>query len=97
MSSGTAKMEVVAVDSWDKFDSDNGEQELDSYAVLNLKATQNIGKNIEITAGVDNVFDKTYAVNNTYKDLTLLVDGSGDVMLINEPGRYYYINGMYKF
>jgi len=97
MSSGTAKLEVVAADSWDKFDSDNGEQELDSYAVLNLKVTQNMTKNIEVTAGVDNLLDKTYAVNNTYKDLILLTDGAGDVMLINEPGRYYYINGTYKF
>jgi len=54
-------------------------------------------KNIEVTAGVDNLLDKTYAVNNTYKDLILLTDGAGDVMLINEPGRYYYINGTYKF
>jgi len=37
MSTGTAKLEVVAADSWDKYDSDNGEQALDSYAVLNLK------------------------------------------------------------
>ncbi len=97
MSTGTAKMEVVAADSWDKFDSDNGEQALDSYAVLNLKVKHNLTKNIEVTAGLDNVFDKTYAVNNTYKDLTLLVDGTGEVMLINEPGRYYYLNGAYKF
>jgi iron complex outermembrane recepter protein len=97
MNSGTAKIEVVAADSWDKYDSDNGEQELDSYAVLNLKLSHNITKNIEITTGIDNLLDKTYAVNNTYKDLTLLIDGTGDVMLMNEPGRYYYINGAYKF
>ncbi|MFK5894725.1 MAG: TonB-dependent receptor [Pseudomonadota bacterium] len=97
MSSGTAKMEVVAADSWDKFDSDNGEQALDSYAVLNLKVTHNITKGFEITAGLDNVFNKTFAVSNTYKDLLLLTDGTGEVMLINEPGRYYYINGAYKF
>lgn len=97
MSSGTARIEMIGADSWDKFDSDNGEQALDSYAVVNLKVTHDITKNIEVTAGLDNIFDKTYAVNNTYKDLTLLIDGAGDVMLMNEPGRYYYINGTYKF
>lgn len=97
MSNGTAKMEVVAADTWDNYDADNGEQEIDSYAILNLKARHNLSKHFELTAGVDNVFDKTYAANNTYKDLILLTDGNGEVMKINEPGRYYYINAAYKF
>jgi len=94
---GTAKMEVVAADTWDNYDEDNGEQKIDSYAILNLKVTHGLNKNWEVTAGLDNVFDKTYAVNNTYKDLILLSDGNGEVMKINEPGRYYYINASYKF
>ena len=97
MSNGTAKMEVIAADTWDNYDADNGEQEIDSYAILNLKARQNLSKHFELTVGVDNVFDKTYAINNTYKDLILLTDGNGEVMKINEPGRYYYINAAYKF
>ncbi len=50
-----------------------------------------------MTLGIDNVFDKTYAVNNTYEDLILLGDTSGDVMKMNEPGRYYYLNAAFKF
>jgi iron complex outermembrane recepter protein len=95
--SGTAKIEVVAADTWDNYDEDNGEQEIDSYAVMNLKARHDLSKHFEITVGLDNIFDKTYAVNNTYKDLILLFDGTGEVMKINEPGRYYYINASYKF
>jgi len=39
------------------------------------------------------VFDKTYAVSNTYKDLILLPTiGNNEVMLLNEPGRYVYAN-----
>ena len=94
---GTIKFEVVATDTWDNFDSDNGEQLINGYEVLNIKAIHHINRNLEITLGVDNVFDETYAVNNTYKDLTLLADGSGDVMLLNEPGRYFYVNASYKF
>lgn len=99
MPNSSARAELVAADDWDEFDGDNGEQKLDSYAVLNLKVKQELTKSFEITAGVDNVFDKTYTVSNTYKDLTLLsaTDGTGDIMLLNEPGRYYYLNGTYKF
>jgi iron complex outermembrane receptor protein len=42
------------------------------------------------------VFDTKYAVSNTYKDLTLIA-GGGDVMLMNEPGRYFYANVKYSF
>ncbi len=99
MPNSSARAEVVAADGWDDFDGDNGEQELDSYAIMNLKVKHELNKSFEITAGVDNVFDETYAVSNTYEDLTLLssTDGSGDIMLLNEPGRYYYLNGTYRF
>lgn len=96
-SSGTAKVEVIAADTWDNYDADNGEQEIDSYAIMNLKVRQDLSRHFELTGGIDNVFDKTYAVNNTYKDLILLSDGTGEVMKMNEPGRYYYINAAYKF
>lgn len=97
MPNSSAKIEVVAADTWDNYDADNGEQEIDSYAIMNLKARHGLTKNFEVTIGLDNVFDETYAVNNTYKDLILLSDGSGEVMKLNEPGRYYYVNAAYKF
>ncbi len=93
----TARLELVAADSWDEFDAENGEQALDSYVVVNMKIKHDVTHDFELTAGIDNIFDETYAVSNTYKDLTLLVDGSGTVMLMNEPGRYFYVNGTYKF
>ena len=91
-----AMAEFVAADAWDKFDADNGEQAVSGYGVMNLKVTHNVTNDFEITAGIDNVFDKTFAVSNTYNDLTLLSSG-GVVMLLNEPGRYYYVNAAYKF
>lgn len=92
----SARVELVAADKWSDFDGDNGEQELDAYSVVNLKVTHALNRNIELTGGVDNLFDKTYAVSNTYRDLTLLSAG-GVVMLMNEPGRYLYLNAAYKF
>ncbi|MCG6938401.1 MAG: TonB-dependent receptor [Gammaproteobacteria bacterium] len=93
----TASIELVAADAWKHFDSDNGEQAISGYGVVNVRLKHNVTRAFELTAGIDNILDKTYAVTNTYKDLALLADGSGDVMLINEPGRYLYVNGTYKF
>ncbi len=92
-----ASIELVAVDAWDNYDADNGEQALPGYGVINIKLTHHLSKQFELTAGIDNLLDRTYAASNTYKDLTLLADGSGDVMLMNEPGQYAYINAAYKF
>lgn len=93
----STEAEVIASDSWSDFDAENGEQELDSYAVLNLKASKTLFDSLNITVGVDNVFDKSYAISNTYKDLILLATPSNNVMLLNEPGRYIYTNLRYKF
>ncbi len=95
--SGTARVEFIGTDIWDNYDADNGEQKLSGWGVMNMKVTHNLTRNFEVTGGIDNVFDKTYAINNTYKDLNLLTSGGGEVMLLNEPGRYYYINAALKF
>ncbi len=94
---GNVRLEYVAADKWSNFDADNGEQSIDAYQVINLKAQHLVNKNIELTLGVENLTDETYATTNTYKDLKLLADGSGNVMLMNEPGRYIYLNAAYKF
>ena len=93
-----AKAELVGANRWSQFDDDNGEQELAAWAVLNLKVEHHATNNLSFIAGIDNLFNSTYAVSNTYKDLTLLsVDPNGDVMLLNEPGRYVYANVSYAF
>ncbi len=92
----TATVEFVAADRWRNYDSDNGEQELAAWSVVNLKVDHKLPYGFGITVGVDNVLNNTYAVSNTYSDLTLLTGGD-EVMLMNEPGRYYYVNASYKF
>ena len=91
-----ATVAFVGADTWKNYDADNGEQEIASWGIMNLSIEHYLPYGFAITAGVDNVFDKTYARSNTYKDLTLL-SGGGDVMLMNEPGRYYYANARYSF
>lgn len=94
----TATVEFVGADTWKNYDADNGEQELASWGIMNLKVDHKFPYGFGLAAGVDNVFDKTYAVSNTYKDLTLLMDTVGDnIMLMNEPGRYFYVNASYEF
>ena len=88
--------EVVAVDSWDDFDSSAKEQELGGYALFNLKYTNQLHKNIGLTLGVDNVFDKVYNSTNTYQDITYATVNSERV-LFNDPGRYGYVNLKYSF
>lgn len=95
LESSTAKIELVARDRWDRIDSDNGEQELAGYTVVNLKWDSEVTNALNVTLGMDNVFDKTYAVSNTQKDLTLV--GGDKTMLLNEPGRYLYMNAKYQF
>jgi len=90
-------MEMQASDRWDTFDEDNGEQELAGWAVMNMKVKHALDKHAEFTIGVNNVFDNTYAVNNTYADLILVTGGNEEVMLMNEPGRYFYTNLTFKF
>ncbi|MCK9453856.1 MAG: TonB-dependent receptor [Sulfurimonas sp.] len=98
INSSMATVEVQASDKWSDIDEDNGEQVLKAWAILNAKLKHALNKNTEITIGVNNLFNQTYAVNNTYKDLTLIVAGNtSDVMLMNEPGRYIYTNLTFKF
>lgn len=93
-----ATLEFVAANKWSEIDDENGEQEIDAWSVVNLKIDHQFPYGFGLTVGVDNVLDETYAVSNTYKDLTLLsVDPDAEVMLMNEPGRYYYVNASYKF
>jgi len=92
------RAEFIASAAWTKVDWENGEQELPGYGIVNLKATKTFAGSFEVTVGVDNLLDKTYAVSNTYKDLILLTTGGVDnIMLMNEPGRYVYTNLRYKF
>ena len=98
-----AKLDIIAASDWDTYDSDNGEQKMDGYMVLNAKVSKEFDGGIKVTLGVDNILDETYSTTNTYKDLTLITTSTAtdsavdNVMLLNEPGRYVYLDVSYKF
>lgn len=89
--------DIVATKGWSSIDVENGEQPIDGYIAVNLKATKSFSKGFELSVGVDNLFDTTYQTSNTYKDLTLLSIDGEDPMLLNEPGRYIYTQLKYQF
>ena len=93
-----ATAELQASDKWNNIDAENGEQELDAWSILNLKVKHAISRNFDFTLGINNLFNETYAVSNTYADLILITGGgTSDILLMNEPGRYVYTNLDFKF
>ena len=92
-----ATLELKASQRWSRYDSDNGEQEIAGWAIVNMKIKQQINKKFDFSIGVNNALNKTYATSNTYADLTLLGTSTGEKMLLNEPGRYIYTNLDFKF
>ncbi len=92
-----ATIAVEASDAWSRYDSDNGEQAIAGWSVLNMKIKHAINKKFTLTLGANNLFDVTYAKSNTYTDLTLLTAGGGNKILLNEPGRYIYTNLDFTF
>ncbi|WP_457748682.1 TonB-dependent receptor domain-containing protein [Sulfurimonas sp.] len=93
-----ATLETRMRKRWTQIDSDNGEQVLAGWAILNAKVKHAVNKKFDFTLGMNNILNKTYAVSNTYADLVLITaGGTSDIMLLNEPGRYFYTNLDFKF
>lgn len=67
----SSKIELIVADNWSDFDEENGEQAISGYAIANIKWNRDLTNGFDVTLGMDNVFDHTYAVSNTYQDLTL--------------------------
>lgn len=96
MNNSLATLEVAVSDKWDRVDTENGEQELDAWSIVNAKVKHAVNKKFDFTLGVNNLFNEAYAQSNTYADLTLVTAGTYN-MLLNEPGRYIYTNLDFKF
>lgn len=80
-------------------DSNNGEKDISGYGILNLKYGHDFQNGFSLNAGINNLFDRTYAVNNGYigNELITGITGSTDPLVINEPGRNFYTTLSYKF
>lgn len=85
------EIETVAQATQDKVDSDLGETKTSGWAIVNLKAGGEY-KNLRLTAGVENLFDKFY-----YEHLSYLRDPFSTGTKVPEPGRSFYLNVSYRF
>ncbi len=91
------KLELEARDSWKDYDSDNGEQYISSWAIINMEIKHKFNRYISFLGGIENILDKTYQRSNTYVDLTLISTGGTKYTLLNEKGRYIYASFDFKY
>ncbi|MDP3119902.1 MAG: TonB-dependent receptor [Sulfuricurvum sp.] len=77
-------------------DSDNGEKEIPGYSVFNLKYGHDFQNGFSLMTGINNFFDKTYALSNSYIGRNVLT-GTTDAPIMNEMGRNFYATLSYKF
>ncbi len=79
-------------------DSNNGEKDISGYAILNLKYGHDFQNGFSLNTGVNNFFNRTYAVNNSYIGNELITSlSTTDPLVLNEPGRNIYATVSYKF
>ncbi|MFA6609121.1 MAG: TonB-dependent receptor [Candidatus Paceibacterota bacterium] len=80
-------------------DSDNGEKDISGYSIINLKYGHDFQNGFSLNTGINNFFNRTYAVNNGYigNELITGIVASTDPLVLNEPGRSFYTTLSYKF
>lgn len=78
-------------------DADNGEKEIGGYGIFNLKYGAELGSGFSLSTGINNFFNRTYAVNNGYIGNELITGNGVDPLVLNEPGRNVYATVSYKF
>jgi len=100
-----ATLEWVHSDEYIHYDADAGERSINSWGIVNFRAGKEIGKNkgffsflegAYLNIGVNNIFNKHYAVANSYEyDPTN--PGGANVRIVNEPGTFAYGSLSYQF
>lgn len=88
----TARAEAQFQDTLDRIDPDLGEGEVSGWGVVNLAASYQFSERLSLSAGVDNLFDKTYAVSNAF-----VRDPFRAGVVVNEPGRFVFLRAGLEF
>ncbi len=78
-------------------DANNGEKEISGYGILNLKYGHDFNNGFSLTTGINNFFDRTYALNNSYIGNQLIGYNGTNPLVLNEPGMNIYTTLSYKF
>ncbi len=93
--SNYASLEGLFSAAWKEYDADNGERRIGGWGVVNLQYSKKLNDTISVQFGIDNIFDKAYARNNTYAGRSLI--GGRNPVLVYEPGRYIYAGCNVRF
>lgn len=88
----TTRVEAQFQDRLDRIDPDLGEREVSGWSVVNLAASYQFNDNLSLSAGVDNLFDKNYAVSNAF-----VRDPFRAGIVVNEPGRFLFLRAGLEF
>lgn len=86
-------LEWIAAATQDKVDSTLNQPEVAGWGILNLRGGYEPIKNLELSAGIENLLNQTYALSTSF-DINPL---NPTTYIVNEPGRTFYIGGNYKF
>ncbi|MBD3809968.1 MAG: TonB-dependent receptor [Sulfuricurvum sp.] len=79
-------------------DSQSGEKEIAGYGLFNLKYGHDFQNGFSVMTGINNFFDKTYAVSNSYIGRGVLSGSlATEPTVLNEMGRNFYATVAYKF
>lgn len=89
-------LEWIYSNRYSHADTDAGEKELPSWNVVNVRAGYAFNQYLSLNVGIDNLFNETYAVANSY-ELDPLTPGATHVAIVNEPGRFYYASLSFTF
>jgi iron complex outermembrane receptor protein len=88
----TTRVEAQFQDRLDRIDPDLGEREVSGWGVVNLAASYQFNDKLSLSAGVDNLFDKNYAVSNAF-----VRDPFRAGIVVNEPGRFLFLRAGLEF
>lgn len=97
----TAGVLMRAVAAQDRVDVGSGSivgqdlDESDAFTVVSLHGGYRAGKQVELTAGVDNLFDETYAEHISRAGAA--VPDFEQTEQVNEPGRTYWLKATARF
>lgn len=92
---GVAKQDRVDVGSGSIAGIDIGESS--GFAVASFNVGYRPSKSALLTAGVDNIFDRTYAEHISRSGEAVVIPGFEQTTRVNEPGRSYWIKANVKF
>ncbi|MBL0731349.1 MAG: TonB-dependent receptor [Desulfosarcina sp.] len=88
-------LEWIHSENADNVDVDAGEKALSGWDIVNFRGGWNY-KMLTLYVGVENIFDRHYAVANSYE--WDVVSGSGaNPAIVYEPGRFFYASISCKF